>query len=126
MENKQTAKEFLLDYIQNSPENRNDKTGLPYYRNLTEFFNEVGYDYDHYEEKGDSRWWSNGFAVQEINGKLIGYEWATTTGDDSPTDKGWQFNENSICFVEKKQKTIDYYEKIKEEEKSIPSIAAKV
>lgn len=106
-----TAKEFVLDYALNHPDNRNDK-GEPYFSNLKEFFNECGYEYDYSEITHSSRWWDNLFVVQEINGKMIGYNWAHSTGDNSIWDIGWEFDENSICFVEEYTVTVTKYQKI--------------
>lgn len=94
-----TAKEFLMDYILNHPDNY-DVEGKPFTDNLTEFFYEIGGGFLYKESLGNSRWWENLFLVQEINGKLIGYNWATTTGDTNAQDRGWEFDEDSVCFVE--------------------------
>lgn len=99
------VREFLMDYLLNHSDNHNDK-GEPFTDDLTEFFYEIGSDWTWDEQLGSSRWWDNLFVVQEINGKLIGYEWAATTGDRSARDRGWEFNENSICFVEPYTETI--------------------
>lgn len=106
-----TAKEFVLDYVYNHPDNKNDK-GESYYSNLDEFFRDCGYEYDWKEVTSSSRWWDNLFVVQEINGKLIGYKWAQTTGDMGIWDIGWEFDENSICFVEPYEISITKYRKI--------------
>lgn len=106
-----TAREFVLDYALNHPHNKTAK-GENYYSNLEEFFKENGYDYEWSEVISSSRWWNNLFVVQEINGKLIGYEWAETTGDMGPMDAGWQFDEDSICFVEQYDVTVTKYKKI--------------
>lgn len=55
----------------------------------------------HQEEIDSRRWWSDTFEVVEIMGKLVGYNGATTTGDDTPIEKGWEFDPNSLYFVEK-------------------------
>jgi hypothetical protein len=106
-----TAKEFITDYIKNHKDNI-DENGIPYFSNISKFFEEIGNDFIWNEDYGDSRWWKNLFCVQEINGKMIGYGWATTTGDDSIFDKGWSFDEDSICYVKEQiiKKTI--YKKI--------------
>lgn len=54
------------------------------------------------EDCGSSRWWMNTFRVVEVGSKLIGFEWATTTGDNNARDMGWEFDPKSICEVEKK------------------------
>jgi hypothetical protein len=56
------------------------------------------------------RWWTDYFTVVKIGDILIGFNSAKTTGDDSRRDKGWEFDLNSICEVEAKEKTIIIYE----------------
>jgi len=60
------------------------------------------------------RWWIDVFFVVAVDEKLIGYDWAETTGDSSAEEMGWEFDINSVCEVEKKEKTVVVYEKIKE------------
>jgi len=103
-----TAREFVLDYALNHPYNKNDK-GEPYFSNLEEFFRDCGYEYDWSEVTSSSRWWNNLFAVQVFDGEFIGYEWAETTGDNSIWDTGWEFDEDSICYVEPYEITITKY-----------------
>ena len=50
-------------------------------------------------EESKHRWWTTCFTVVDVNGMLIGFEDAKTTGDDSPYDKGWEFDPKSICEV---------------------------
>lgn len=60
-----------------------------------------------YSEVVDSRrWWDETFVVVEIDGMLIGYNGATTTGDDSAYDKGWEFDPSSICEVKSEEVTV--------------------
>lgn len=40
-------------------------------------------------DESPRRWWTDCFTVVEVNGMLIGFADAITTGDDSPSDKGW-------------------------------------
>lgn len=100
-----TAKEFVLDYITNHPDNL-DTDGDPLYENLREFFYEMGGEYCHSEDLGSSRWWDNLFVVQKINDCFVGYRWAATTGDNNIWDVGWEFNEDSLCFVEPYEETV--------------------
>lgn len=66
-----------------------------------------------YKELGSShRWYDEEFRVVNIDGMLIGYDWFHVTGDNSVSDMGLEFDINSICQVEKKQRTIDYYQPI--------------
>jgi hypothetical protein len=51
------------------------------------------------------RWWDNFFRVVDVNGMKIGFLWASTTGDDSAKDKGWEFDPSTICEVEEKTET---------------------
>jgi hypothetical protein len=51
-------------------------------------------DYDRH------RWWNECFTVVEVGGMLIGFNDAETTGDESPYDRGWEFDPESICEVE--------------------------
>jgi hypothetical protein len=53
----------------------------------------------------DRRWWKEVFYVVDIAGVSMGYSGAETTGDDSPYDKGWEFDTASICEVERKVET---------------------
>lgn len=46
------------------------------------------------------RWWQDVFCVCKLGDMLIGYWGARTTGDDSPRDKGWEFDPSTICEVE--------------------------
>ena len=61
----------------------------------------------HVEDYDERRWWIETFCVTELEGKLIGYGGARTTGDDSPYDKGWEFDPSSIHFVEKKVEMVE-------------------
>jgi hypothetical protein len=45
------------------------------------------------------RWWDEEFCVVDIDGMLIGYDGADTTGDENATEKGWEFDPSSICEV---------------------------
>jgi len=44
---------------------------------------------------------------------FIAYEGATTTGDDSPEDKGWEFDKDAIWEVVPVEKTITVYKAVK-------------
>ena len=105
------AKQFLLDYMNTHPDNLDEETGKPYYDTLYYMIKDI-YDPLIEQDEWDSRWWTNLFAIQEINSKLIGFQWAETTGDDTPYEKGWEFDEDSICFVEPYDVTITKYRKI--------------
>jgi hypothetical protein len=51
------------------------------------------------------RWWDEYFCVTELDGMEIGFYNASTTGDDSPYDKGWEFDLNLCCEVERHEET---------------------
>lgn len=57
------------------------------------------------EKKEKHRWWNEVFVVKWINGMLIGYMDAETTGDSTPMEIGWEFDERTICEVEVKTET---------------------
>ena len=94
-----SALEFVDEYLR--------KDAGDYYKEngFEESFKEwIGWEDDVYRESlGSSRWWENIFRVTEIEGVLIGYGWATTTGDNNIFDVGWEFDKSSICYVEKKE-----------------------
>lgn len=66
----------------------------------------------HKKAEGESRWWINVFCVAEIDGMLVGYLDAETTGDRGPDECGFEFDPSSICEVKKVEKTITDYEPI--------------
>lgn len=63
-------------------------------------------------DESSRRWWTDCFTVVEVNGLLIGFADAITTGDDSPCDKGWEFDPSSICEVTAKEITTTVYEPV--------------
>lgn len=66
-----------------------------------------------YQEKISShRWFDIYFKVVNINGMDIGFNDYYMTGDANARDMDLDFKEDSVCEVEKKQKTIDYYTRI--------------
>lgn len=64
------------------------------------------------EITGEHRWYEDEFRVVDVDGMLIGYNWYHTTGDMTPREMDLDFDLNSVCEVERKQKTIDVYEKL--------------
>lgn len=60
-------------------------------------------------DESEHRWWVTYTKVVEINGMFIAIGWARTTGDDSPQDKGWEFDPEYIWEVEPTAKTITVY-----------------
>lgn len=61
---------------------------------------------------GSHRWYEDKFRVVNVDGMLIGFNDFHMTGDSSRSDMGLEFDLTSVCEVEKKQKTVDYYEEI--------------
>lgn len=61
------------------------------------------------------RWWTDCFTVVELDGMLIGYNNAKTTGDNGPEDCGWEFDKKSICEVTKKTEMVEVttYERVR-------------
>lgn len=55
------------------------------------------------------RWWDVYFLVVELDGMMIGLEVAGTTGDESPEEKGWIHDYDSICEVERKEQIVYVY-----------------
>lgn len=60
-------------------------------------------------DESPRRWWTDCFVVVDIGGMLIGFAGAITTGDDSPSDKGWEFDPETIGEVVKKEVTTTVY-----------------
>ena len=58
------------------------------------------------------RWWNDTFNVCNLNGLLIGYDWAETTGDMGIFDVGWEFDPKSICEVVEDREIKIVYKKI--------------
>jgi hypothetical protein len=66
------------------------------------------------KETRSARWWNECFYVVDLAGRLIGFDWAETTGDESAKDKGFEPDVKSICNVEKteKQVTVITYDRV--------------
>ncbi len=62
----------------------------------------------------DHRWWDNYFVVKNIDGMLIGFEDAQTTGDENAYDKGWEFDPETVCEVEKVEKIVYEYNPVQQ------------
>lgn len=66
-----------------------------------------------YEQNmGSHRWYDKMFTVVELDGMFIGYDDFHTTGDSNAYDLGLEHDIRTICQVVKKQKTVDYFEKV--------------
>lgn len=77
---------------------------------LIEWLRESSYDAVYEEMCSKHRWWDEYFVVVKIGDKFIGYQWACATGDMTVYELGWEFDFNTLCECEEKQKTITYYE----------------
>lgn len=62
------------------------------------------------ERAGSHRWW-NVFKVVNVNGTLIGFIDAETTGDQSAHEMGWSVDWNSLCEVEAEEVTSTVYKR---------------
>ena len=95
----------------------NEKLAAAYEIDVADITNEQLYGFlcnrAIYEENaGASRWWDNWFYVTNIDGLLIGFMAARSTGDATIYELGWQFNVDSIIEVEPYEKiTIEYRER---------------
>lgn len=59
-----------------------------------------------------SRWWNEHVVVVKIDNKFIQYMGASSNGDWTPRDQGWEFEINSIDFVYPTEvKVIQYLKK---------------
>lgn len=101
----ESALEFVEDYLKKEATKYYEENGFD------ECFKEwIGWDDHIYSESlGSSRWWDNLFCVTEVNGVLIGFGWASTTGDNNIFDAGWEFDKDTICYVDKKEVTTTKY-----------------
>ena len=66
----------------------------------------------HREEFDRHRWWTLYKYVVEIDGMIIGYIDAETTGDDSPYDKGYEDGAYDVKEMKAVPKTITVYEPV--------------
>lgn len=57
------------------------------------------------------RWWTDCLTVVSVDGMLIGFNDAKTTGDSSASDVGWEFDSSSICEVEEKTVQVTVYQR---------------
>lgn len=57
-------------------------------------------------EEDHRRWWADYTKVVEINGMLIGFDAAMSTGDMSPKDLGWVFDIDSVKEYTFKEETV--------------------
>jgi len=104
-----SALEFVDEYLKKQEPEFYEESGFD------EVFKEcIGWEDELYSESlGSSRWWDNLFCVAEVDGVLIGYNWASTTGDNNIFDAGWAFDKSTICYVEEKEVISVKYVKLK-------------
>ena len=101
--NKET-KDFLMNYCKNNGYEVSEQGIKEALRDRYVIYSEI---------LETRRWWIDVFFVVAVDEKLIGYDWAKTTGDSSAEEMGWEFDFNSVCEVEKKAKAVTVYEEIK-------------
>lgn len=58
------------------------------------------------EKTRSARWWDEYFYAVEIDGMLIGYYGAETTGDNNAEDLGWEPDYEKICNVERHEEKV--------------------
>ncbi len=63
----------------------------------------------------ERRWWHEYFTVVKIGDKYISFIEASTTGDRSPSEVGFDFDPTTICEVVPKEVTIVKFVKVSEE-----------
>lgn len=71
---------------------------------LVEILTEANAVYTRPESK--RRHWNDVFKVVSVAGMHIGFMDATTTGDDSPNEKGREFDKSTIVECERTEKTV--------------------
>lgn len=98
---KENIKKHLEEYAISKGYGTDDATLIEIVREGKQVYSEV---------TGSRRWWDEVFTVVEVNGMLIGFDDAHTTGDLSPRETGWEFDPKSICEVEKTEKVITVYQ----------------
>ena len=91
-------------------------------KHLTKFCGDNGFDFDGssgdiletLQDSGEevysrvtrsARWWDETFEVVDVDGMLIGFNGAITTGDSNADELGWEFDAESCCEVEKHTET---------------------
>lgn len=80
------------------------------YEDVGEFLSDM--DVIWKDNQGEHRWYIDEFRVVKIGDRLIGFMWGITTGDMGILEIGWEFNEDSICFVNGIEKTVVVYEPV--------------
>lgn len=90
------------------------KIGFDKWKNDSELLEILrGYDVLHEEKIDMHRWWNEYRYVIKIGDKYVGYVYAETTGDMSPWEAGYEFDPDSICEMERREKiTVTYVKKV--------------
>ena len=78
-------------------------------KELVEWLGELRDGAVHKEVCTTHRWWYDWFFIVKIGDKLIGYDWATTTGDMTPRECGWEFDFDTLREWKEEQTTITCY-----------------
>lgn len=60
----------------------------------------------HEQRRAVHRWWNSVYRVCEIEGNLIGFTWAESTGDSDLSDLGWEPHLEDIHFCEKHEEVV--------------------
>lgn len=71
---------------------------------ILEILQECGHEL-HEEIVDEHRWWDEIFKVTEIDGMLIGYYDAKSTGDLTAHESGWEFDPDLCHEVERHEET---------------------
>ncbi len=54
-------------------------------------------------DREEHRWWDTFTQVVEVDGMFIAFEAASTTGDESAENKGWEFDPAAVVECEPKE-----------------------
>ena len=96
----QKIKDHIIAYCESKGYGTTDDDIIDVLQESKEVYSEIG---------SPHRWYDDMFIVVNINGMLNGYDWYHITGDNSPSDMGLDFDLDSVCEVEEKQKMVTYY-----------------
>ena len=58
------------------------------------------------------RWWDIHLYVVGIDGMLIGFEYAHSTGDANAEDLGWVFNDARVWEMQSVERVVTVYERV--------------
>jgi hypothetical protein len=95
-----TAYEFVVEYNKSNSWDIDNDT-------IYETLQEEKQIYAGKEDK--HRWYSEYLGVVNLDGTLIGYTFARTHGDMSAREMGWEFDIDSICYVERIETVVYSY-----------------